>query len=85
MNYYFSFIKIRKEMSRQRRLHLFQSGNGVFYPFYQHYFFKKVLSSTLFEIFKPMPCVLRVFTGIPTHIISYLMQYLYILVTDAKS
>lgn len=72
-------------MSRQRRLHLFQSGNGVFYPFYQHYFFKKVLSSTLFEIFKPMPCVLHVFTGIPTHIISYLMQYLYILVTDAKS
>ena len=41
MNYYFSFIKIRKEMSRQRRLHLFQSGNVVFYPFYQHYFFKK--------------------------------------------
>ena len=33
MNYYFSFAKITKEMSRQRRLYLFQSGNGAFLSF----------------------------------------------------
>ena len=31
MNCYLSFIKITKEMSKQRRLHLFQSGNGAFF------------------------------------------------------